>query len=491
MPRQKINIVWLKRDFRLRDHAAFFQAEQSKLPYLILCIIEPSIIAHPDSSLRHLQFVYHSVVDMNHVLSKVNKQIQMVYGEAKDVFENLITEFDVQEIFSYQESGIRITWTRDKEIAQLLELSSVGWQEFQRDAIIRGIQNRNGWDKAWKQHIFSPQIKNSYSERDAINWSHNFKIPKSLKADLEDYPSSFQPPGEDNAWKYLNSFVKDRGRNYAYHISSPSKSRTSCGRISPYLAWGNLSIKQAYQFVKYHENYKEYKFSFDGFLTRLKWHCHFIQKFEVECDYETLCLNQGYELLEHDNEDHLLEAWRKGETGFPLIDACMRCVINTGWINFRMRAMLVSMLSQHFDQDWRRGVYHLAQQFLDYEPGIHYPQFQMQAGTTGINTVRMYNPIKQSQDNDSEGKFIKKWVPELRDVPEEFIHEPWKMTPMDQAFCNVIIGEHYPFPVINFKDASKAARDKIWGHKKHPAVVAEKKRIIVRHTRNEFSEKRR
>ncbi|WP_425390516.1 deoxyribodipyrimidine photo-lyase/cryptochrome family protein [Ekhidna sp.] len=477
------NLVWLKRDLRTQDHAPFQAAEKAGLPYIPVYIFEPSIIAHPDSSLRHHQFVYHSILALNQSLNKYNRQVEVFYGEAISVFKFLSTKINIQSIFSYQETGIGRTWKRDKEVAKFFDTEGILWKEFQRDGIVRGITNRNGWDKNWFITMSQSAIENTYSNSDQLIIDHPFKLPTEFQKQLEEYPSVFQPPGEENAWRYLRSFANERGFNYNKHISKPAESRFSGGRISPYLAWGNLSIKQAYQHVKYHKNFASNKRPFGAFLTRLKWHCHFIQKFEQECEYEHTCINRGYELLPHESDPEKLKAWKAGKTGFPMVDACMRCVTETGWINFRMRAMLVSFLCHHLDQNWRDGVYHLAQQFLDYEPGIHYPQFQMQAGTTGINTVRIYNPVKQSKDHDPEGAFIKKWVPELEAVPAEYIHEPWLMTNMDQAFCGTQIGKDYPEPIVDLKESGKHARNKIWGHRKNQAVKEDSKRILAKHTR--------
>ena len=481
--KKTINIVWLKRDLRSIDHLPLYMAEQDGLPYLIVYLFEPSLIQYPDTSLRHLQFQYHSLLALDKKLEKYNRKVIRFYAEAIEAFDEVSSYYTIKHIFSYQESGPQITYDRDKAIAQFCIERNIIWKEFQRDGIIRGIRNREHWDKKWYATMCSPIIYNHYSINTLPPFVSLKKIPEGLINELGNYPIAYQPAGEENAIRYLDGFIKERSINYTRHISKPEESRKSCSRLSPYLSWGNLSVKQVYQALEHATKISPYKRSIKNAITRLKWRCHFIQKFEVDCSYEYKCINEGFELLEHPRNDIYIEAWKSGKTGYPLIDACMQCLIQTGWINFRMRAMLVSFFCHHLYHDWRYGAQYLASLFLDYEPGIHYPQFQMQAGTTGINTIRIYNPIKQSTEHDPHGHFIKKWIPGLQDVPENFIHEPYGMSLMDQQLCKVTIGIDYLQPIIDVTEAGKHARQKIWGHKKHPAVKSQKFRILHRHAR--------
>jgi deoxyribodipyrimidine photo-lyase len=159
----------------------------------------------------------------------------------------------------------------------------------------------------------------------------------------------------------------------------------------------------------------------------------------------------------------------------------MRALLASGWINFRMRAMLLSFASHHLWIDWRDSGLHLARLFVDYEPGIHWSQCQMQSGTTGINTIRIYNPIKQGLDHDPEGEFLEHWLPELAGVPAIWRHEPWRMDPATQEACGCRIGRDYPAPIVEVAAAAREARERLWGLRRQPGFGAAADAIQERH----------
>jgi len=281
----------------------------------------------------------------------------------------------------------------------------------------------------------------------------------------------------------LDSFLHRRGRDYRYRMSSPVTAFDASSRLSPHLTWGTVSMREVAQATwarmralkagdePHAQNWRASMISFAG---RQHWHCHFMQKLEDEPRIEFQNLHRAYDGLRPDTADaRRLAAWSAGNTGFPFVDACMRALDRHGWINFRMRAMLMSFASYHLWLPWRASGLHLARQFVDYEAGIHWPQVQMQSGTTGINTMRIYNPVKQGYDQDPAGRFVRAYVPELASVPDAFIHEPWRW--------EGAAGLPYPAPIVDNAAAAKAARDALYAIRKGADHKAAARRIVDKH----------
>ena len=232
--------------------------------------------------------------------------------------------------------------------------------------------------------------------------------------------------------------------------------------------------------------------SLRAFDSRLHWHCHFIQKLESEPEIEHECFVRALNgVRSRGGNEACLQAWCDGQTGYPFVDACMRYLRATGWINFRMRAMLVSFAAYDLFLDWRLFAHFLARQFLDYEPGIHYPQIQMQSGTTGINTIRIYHPVKQGFDHDPSGDFVRTWVPELAAIPGGVVHTPWKLSPLEQREFGYVPGHGYPERMVDHKVAIRSAKDILTAFRRKAETRDAAQGVLRRHGSRARSGQRR
>ena len=446
---EEINILWFKKDLRVKDNQALYQSckDSNILP---LYIIEKEIWQQNTHSQRQWEFCKECLIDLCEDLRRAGQPLIIKIGNVIEIFNELRNSFKIKGIYSHQETGDFYSYKRDLKVKEWSKLNNIPWKEYQQYAVFRGNLNRNKWSKLWKEHIEKDLFKTPLKLKD-LKYKADMIPSNNFFEFKKDKCKGRLKGGRVEGIKKLNHFLNNSINFYGEHISSPEKSFYSCSRLSPYISWGCLSIREIYKRISSIKN-KNSKM----FKSRLTWHCHFIQKLETEPELEFREYHPYFANIRNKNT-YFLKSWSEGKTGYPFLDACMRSLNYNGWINFRMRAMLMSFASYNLWIPWQESGIELAQKFIDYEPGIHWNQCQMQSGTTSINMNRIYNPIKQGKDHDPDGIFIKKWIPELKEISKYYIHEPWLIKEQKELKSSEY--EQYINPIVDLKETTNKARD--------------------------------
>ena len=455
-------VVWFKRDLRIDDHAALSRATAAG-PTLCLYAVELEFWQQPSNSDRQWQFVRECLESLDEQLKSLGTSLEVHVASVIQVLDAVYLRLGPFTLHSHQETGGLWTYARDRAVAAWCRDRGVTWREYAQNGVVRPVARRGqSFKEHWDAWVSSPleRLPSNPVWLEPAKDHRVLLLPTAVKTDPLPCDGR-QKGGAQPAHKILQSFLAGRGQGYSANMSSPLTAERGTSRLSPHIAHGTLSLRQIAQTALRAKNVAprgHWHNQLHNYVTRLWWHCSAMQNLENRPQMEVQAVVPAMEKLSRPMDAERFEAWRLGRTGWPLVDACMRLLHHTGWLNFRMRAMLVTTATHTLSLPWRPVADWLSQMFVDFEPGIHYTQIQMHSSMSGSPVLRIHNPTKQAIDLDPKGDFVRRWVPELAAVPDEWIFTPWLIPEGLRQEFGLVGEKDYPAPMVDFEQVHRSVK---------------------------------
>lgn len=468
-------LVWFRRDLRTFDHAALFHALKAHDAVYCVFVFDSTILDQLPRSDRRVAFILRAVEEVAGDLHRMGGSLIILRGDPRDQIPQLAARLGVQAVYAnrdYEPAALQ----RDAAVAEnIRRLTSADQPDktahnfflFKDQVIFEcdEVLTQQGtpfsvftpYKNAWLKKLAPYDVQAYPVERYAANLAiPDAALSAALGGGVLGMPTLSElgflpidpvyvtlPTGMRGGRSLFLEFT-ERLDHYASDRDFPSVNGTSS--LSAHLRFGTVSIRQLAGYAQ-----SQTGRGAATWLSELIWRDFYQMILWHHPHVVTQAYKPAMDVLTWDDAPNLLAAWQQGKTGYPLVDAAMRQLMQTGFMHNRLRMVTASFLTKDLGVDWRLGERWFAEKLLDFDLAANNGGWQW-AASTGCDAqpwFRIFNPITQSEKFDPHGHFIRRYVPELASVPKPFIHAPWKMNPPQQAECSILIGQDYPWPVVD------------------------------------------
>ncbi|WP_019039607.1 cryptochrome/photolyase family protein [Psychroflexus tropicus] len=413
----KLRVFWFRRDMRLEDNVGLYEALSGDFPVMPLFIFDKHILDELPKDDARVTFIHQELQKMrSHLQDHFGSSIATYHDTPEKVFKQLMQDYNIEAVYTNRDYE-PYAQKRDAKINALLAKNGIEFHDFKDQVIFEKTQvekNDGGmylvftpYMKQWKKEFEKINLKPAPSEDHLDNTYKNSRLPNLSLSDMGFETSTIKAPDYN--------LDKDLLDNYEDTRNIPSIEGTS--RLSPHLRFGTVGYRKVVQKALEAEN--------EAFLDELIWREFYKAILYHYPETQDRAFKPKYDRIQWRNNEEEFEKWKKGETGYPIVDAGMRQLNNTGWIHNRLRMVVGSFLCKHLLIDWRWGEAYFAEKLLDYEMSSNVGGWQWVAGS-GVDAApyfRVFNPYSQTDRFDKDKKFINKWVPEhdSDDYPEPMV----------------------------------------------------------------------